>query len=66
MKGEHVANIGSRGRRRRLLGGVFWLILGAIGTVIVARARAASVWYVLLVIPFSLAALGYFQSRAHT
>lgn len=66
MKGERVANIGSSGRRRRLIGGVFWLVIGAIATALVVSSRATVGWYALLVIPFTLAALGYFQARAHT
>lgn len=64
MKG--IANIGSAGRRRRLIGGVFWLVAGAVSTAVIASAHARVWWYALLVAPFTLAALGYFQARAHT
>lgn len=66
MKAMRVANIGARGGRRRLIGGVFWLVLGAATTVLMASARATPGWYALLVVPFTLAALGFFQARAHT
>jgi hypothetical protein len=66
MKVIRVANIGARGRRRRVTGGLFWLILGGIAAAIIALAHVGSAWYALLVLPFSLAALGYFQARAHT
>lgn len=66
MKEQRVANIGVAGRRRRLVGGVFWLVIGAIATALIAGSHARTPWYALLVLPFTLAGLGYFQARAHT
>jgi hypothetical protein len=66
MAAERVANIGSAGRRRRLIGGVFWLALGVAATGLITRAHARSWWYALLALPFTMAALGYFQARART
>ena len=66
MRGAHVPNIGTRGRRRRLLGGAVWLVLGVIVSALMASAHVGSAWYALLVVPFTLAALGYFQARDRT
>ena len=66
MKATRVANIGAKGRRRRAIGGIFWLVLGAAATALMASARARVAWYALLVVPFTLGALGFFQARAHT
>ena len=66
MKAGRVANIGTVGRRRRLIGGAFWLLLGVVGTGLIARAHARAWWYALLLLPFTLAALGFFQASAHT
>ena len=61
-----VSNITNRGRRRRQIGGVVWLGIATLATAVLAFARASSWWYALLVLPFSAAALGYFQARART
>jgi hypothetical protein len=61
-----IGNIGASGRRRRLIGGAFWLVVGVVATALIVRTDARGWWYALLVIPFTLAALGYFQARAHT
>jgi hypothetical protein len=66
MRVAHVANIGARGRRRRLLGGAVWLVVGVIASAAMVMTHVRSAWYALLVIPFTLAALGYFQARDHT
>lgn len=66
-RGRHgLANIGNRGRRRRLIGGVVWLVIGTIATAMLRARNAPGAWYALLVIPFTLAALGYFQAREST
>ena len=62
----HISNITDRGRRRRLIGGAVWLGIAVIGTALLRGARAGGWWYVLLVVPFSAAALGYFQARERT
>ena len=63
---ERVANIDARGRRRRLLGGVVWLVVATAATVTLVGLRARDGWYSLLVVPFTLAALGWFQARERT
>jgi len=62
----HVSNITDRGRRRRLIGGIVWLGVASIVTALLSARRAGDWWYALLVIPFSAAALGYFQARERT
>jgi hypothetical protein len=61
-----VANIDARGRRRRLISGVVWLAVAVAATVALTALRAGDLWYALLVVPFTLAALGYFQARERT
>jgi hypothetical protein len=61
-----VANIDERGRRRRLTGGVVWLLLAAAATAVLAVLHARGAWFVLLAVPFTFAALGYFQARERT
>ena len=61
-----VANIDARGRRRRLIGGVVWLIIATAATATLVALRAREAWYALLVVPFTLAALGWFQARERT
>ena len=61
-----VANIDARGRRRRLVGGVVWLVVAAASTATLVALRARDGWYALLVVPFTLAALGWFQARERT
>lgn len=62
----HVSNITDRGRRRRLIGGIVWLGVATIVTTVLNARRAGDWWYAILVIPFSAAALGYFQARERT
>lgn len=62
----NVANIDDRGRRRRLTGSVVWLGVAAIATAAMTAARVRDAWYALLVVPFTLAALGYFQAKERT
>jgi hypothetical protein len=61
-----VANITDRGRRRRLIGSVVWLGVATLATVALGATRAHDGWYALLVLPFTAAALGYFQARERT
>ena len=61
-----VANIDAQGRRRRLVGGVVWLVVATAGTAALVALRAREGWYALLVVPFTLAALGWFQARERT
>jgi hypothetical protein len=60
------ANIGAKGRRRRLIGGAVWLVAGAIATAVIQASNAPEWWWATLVVPFTLAALGYFQAREST
>lgn len=62
----HVSNIDDRGRRRRLIGGVVWLVVAALATAAMVALRARDGWSALLVVPFTLAALGYFQAKQRT
>lgn len=64
--GEQVANIDDRGVARRRTGGVVWLIIAIAATVAMVALHARDGWYALLVIPFAMAALGYFQARERT
>ena len=61
-----VENITARGRRRRLVGGVAWFALALAATIVLIILHARKGWYALLVVPFTLAALGYFQSHERT
>lgn len=63
---QPVANIDDRGRRRRLTGGVVWLVIAAAATLTLAALRVPNGWCALLVVPFTLAALGYFQAKERT
>ena len=62
----HVSNVTSAGRRRRLIGGVIWLGVAVLATAALQLAHAGGWWYALLIVPFSAAALGYFQARERT
>jgi hypothetical protein len=61
-----VANIDERGRRRRLTGGVVWLVIAAAITAVLAWLHVRDGWYAVLTLPFTLAALGYFQAKERT
>ena len=61
-----VANIDAPGRRRRLVGGIVWLVIAVAATATLVALRARNGWYALLVVPFTLAALGWFQARERT
>ena len=61
-----MANIGRQERRRRLLGGVAGLALGAALGVVVVSFGAPIWWRLGVVAPFLLAGLGYFQAREKT
>jgi hypothetical protein len=61
-----VANIDDRGRRRRLTGGIVWLIIATAATAALAALHVRDLWYFALVVPFTMAALGYFQAKERT
>ena len=63
---RRVANIDARGCKRRIVGGVVWLGIATVATSILTAMRVRDQWYALLVVPFTLAALGYFQARERT
>ncbi|MFL5613132.1 MAG: hypothetical protein ACJ796_05670 [Gemmatimonadaceae bacterium] len=62
----HVANIDDRGAARRRTGGIVWLVIAIAAAVAMVVLHARDGWYALLVIPFAMAALGYFQARERT
>jgi hypothetical protein len=61
-----VPNIGAKGRRRRLIGGIGWsLATGAVYTVFVSRGAPPAMF--LVVAPFvAIAALHFFQVKEET
>ena len=63
---EHIANIGDRGARRRKLGGIVWLVLALASLVAMPAMGSPRSLRLALVLPFTLAALGFLQSRAKT
>ena len=63
---KRVANIDARGQRRRLIGGAIWLGVATLTSAALVFLRARTGWYAMLVVPFTLAALGYFQARERT
>ncbi len=63
---DRIANIGERGARRRLTGGVVWAIVSLIALAALLATHAPRWSRAWLVIPFALAAAGYFQARDKT
>ena len=63
---DRIANIGARGARRRLTGGAVWAALSIVGLIVLLDAHATRWSRAWLVIPFALAATGYFQARDKT
>jgi len=61
-----IPNIGERGRRRRRIGGAVFLVVGVAAAVALAILDAPAASAAILFIPFTLAALGYFQARERT
>ena len=63
---ERVANIGPRGRRRRVLLGAAALAAGVAILALLVMLGVDRGWRALLVVPFWAGALGILQARAHT
>lgn len=63
---EHVANIAERGARRRALGGAVWLVVGVVAAALLLTMHASRFYRIALVVPFTLAALGWLQAREKT
>jgi hypothetical protein len=66
VSGAHVENIGPRGARRRMLGGVAWLIIAIVAAVVLVWLDVSRSWRLFLFLPFSLAATGFLQARERT
>ena len=58
-------NISEQGRRRRQRGAIVWIIIALLAGAVLLR-RAPAGWFLLLFVPFTLAALGWFQARERT
>ena len=61
-----VANIGPRGRRRRVLLGAVALAAGVAILLVLLLLDAGRGWRTILALPFWAGALGVLQARAHT
>ncbi|HVX38690.1 MAG TPA: hypothetical protein VHB25_03870 [Gemmatimonadaceae bacterium] len=63
---DRIANIGGPGVRRRRASGYLWLALSAAAIVLLFAFHAPRAWRAVLVIPFALSAIGFFQARDKT
>lgn len=61
-----VPNITERGRRRRLRGGIAWLVIGVAAAAGLFVARVGPPAFIILIIPFTMGTLGWLQARAKT
>jgi fatty acid desaturase len=61
-----VRNIGPAGRRRRYLMAGALLVVGAALTLVLIVAGSPRGYRLALALPFAVAALAFFQARAHT
>ncbi|MBI2160103.1 MAG: hypothetical protein HYU25_06980 [Candidatus Rokubacteria bacterium] len=61
-----IANIGPRGRRRRVLLGAAALAAGVAILILLLMLGVDRGWRALLVVPFWVGALGVLQARAQT
>jgi len=59
---EHIANIGAGERRKRLLFGVFGLLVGAVIAGLLIAVDSPALWRLPLLLVFYAGALGVFQS----
>lgn len=62
----HVENIGPRGARRRAIGAVVWLAVALAASAWLVLRHAGGGAFVLLAIPYFLAAIGWLQARERT
>jgi len=61
-----VRNIGPAGRRRRYLMAAVLLVIGAALTLVLVVSGVGRGYRLAAALPFALAALAFFQARAHT
>jgi hypothetical protein len=61
-----AANLGPKGRRRRLVTGAVALAAGIAALVVLLLSGAGRGWRVALVVPFWAGALGVLQAQGHT
>ena len=61
-----IANIGPRGRLRRMGFGIVILVLGGLAAIASLQAHAPRLWRLALFLPFWLGALGVFQAVGST
>jgi hypothetical protein len=61
-----IANIGTAGRRRRLVPGVVLLAIGVASAALLIALGVPRPLRLALFAPFWIGALGVFQARAHT
>lgn len=65
-EGASFVNIGPRGARMRLIGGVVALAFGVVLVALIVATDRPRTWRALAFAPFWLAALGFFQAREKT
>jgi MFS family permease len=63
---NRIANIGARGRRKRLMFGIVALAVGAVIAALLVAIDAPRIWRLPLIVVFYVAALGFFQARDKT
>ncbi|HXI99521.1 MAG TPA: hypothetical protein VNG73_11310 [Gemmatimonadaceae bacterium] len=63
---NRVANIGSGGRRKRLMFGIVALGVGAVIAALLVAVGAPRIWRLPLILVFYAGALGIFQARDKT
>jgi hypothetical protein len=61
-----LANIGVRGRQRRMTNGVALLAAGGVGAALLIASGQPRAWRLVAFAPFWLGALGVFQAREKT
>jgi MFS family permease len=63
---DRIANIGTGGRRKRLMFGMMTLAMGAVIAALLVAIGAPRIWRLPLLVVFYVAALGIFQARDKT